>query len=55
MSRWRATMPKEKPEEGKADFVFAYRNNRVRFELCGKMAEKTASKLMEHVIRKSKE
>jgi len=48
-------MPKEKPEEGKADFVFAYRNSKVRFELSGKMAEKTAADLMTHVINKSKE
>ena len=46
MSRWRATMPKEKPEDGEADFVVAVRkSNGIRIERTGTITNDQADHL----------
>jgi len=55
MSRWRATMPRAIPPEGKADFVFAYRHKGIRFEYASRCSDKVAAKIMKDIVNKTKE
>ncbi len=51
MSRWKATMPREKPEEGKADYVVAIRHSHgLRIELSGTVSGEIAEKFIQAVL-----
>ena len=55
MSDYRVTMPKEKPNEDKADFIISYRNSDIRAEIVSVIDRDKAENLWLDFIRAIKQ